>query len=94
MPCFCEKNCWVSRQYLVAILQTPSVALAELRGDVVEVSHGVDVEPGFRHGYHDIGGAEAEPRPDSHLLLPVGDVLAQKILAGDAEVDAALADLA
>ena len=74
--------------------QTAAMALAELGGDVVEVGHGVDVEPGFRHGDHDIGRAEAEPRLDRGLALPVGDVLAQQILAGDAEVDAALADLA
>ncbi len=47
-----------------------------------------------RHGDDDVGRAEAEAGLDGGLLLPVGDVLAQKILAGDAEVDAALADLA
>ena len=70
------------------------MALAELGGDVVKVGHGVDVEPGFRHRDHDIGRAEAKAGLDRGLALPVGDVLAQQVLAGDAEVDAALADLA
>ena len=94
MPCLLREELLGQPPVFGGDAQTPAVALAELGGDVVEVGHGVDVEPDFRHGDHHIGGAEAEPRPDRGLLLPVGDVLAQQILAGDAEIDAALADLA
>ena len=33
---------------------------AEAGEDVVEIGHGVDVDPGLRHSDHDIGAAEAE----------------------------------
>ena len=70
------------------------MALTEFGGDVVEVGHGVDIEPAVRDGDDNVSLAEAETGLDRDLRFPVGDVLAQKVLAGDAEVDAALADLA
>ena len=74
--------------------QPPAMALAEIGGDVVEIGHGVDVEPDVGNGNHDIGAAEAEPCGDLGARLPVGQRLAQQILAGDAEVDAAGAKFA
>ena len=41
------------------------MALAEIGGDVVEIGHGLDIEPDIRHRHHDIGVAEAEPGRDS-----------------------------
>ena len=38
--------------------------------------------------------AEAEPGDDLGARLPIGDVLAQQVFTGDAEVDGALPDLA
>ena len=50
--------------------QPPAMALAEIGGDVVEIGHGVDVEPDLGHGDHDIGMAEAEPRARSRRGFP------------------------
>ena len=56
--------------------QPAAMALAEIGGDVVEVGHGVDVEPDLGHGDHDIGMAEAERAPRSRRAsLPVGERL-------------------
>lgn len=70
------------------------MALAEIGRHVVEVGHAVDIEPHVRHRHNNIGVTEAKPRDDFGTAFPVGQVLAHQILAGDAEVDAAAADLA
>ena len=50
--------------------QPAAVALAEIGGDIVEIGHGVDVEPDIGNRDHDIGLAEAEPRGDLGLRAP------------------------
>ena len=68
--------------------------LAEIGGDVVEIGHGLDVEPDVGNGHHHVGMAEAEPRHDLGAAFPVRQRLAHQVLAGDAEVHRAGADLA
>ena len=72
--------------YLVATRMRRLMLLAEAGGDVVEIGHGADVDPGLRHRDHDIGVAEAEPVDHEHALVGIGDGLAHQILAGDAEM--------
>ena len=71
-----------------------TVTLAEVGGDIVQIGHRIDIQPDFRHRHHHVGAAEAETRHDLGARLPVGPALAQKILAGNAEVDIALAEFA
>ena len=59
---------------------------AEAGGDVVEIGHGADVDPGLRHRDHDIGAAEAEIVDQQHALVGIRNAFAQQILAGDAEM--------
>ena len=56
------------------------------RGDVVEIGHGPHVDPGLRHGHHDIGVAEAQRRQHLHGRVGIRDLLAHEVLAGDAEM--------
>jgi hypothetical protein len=66
---------------------------AEAGGDVVEIGHGADVDPGLRHRHHDIGAAEAEAVDQQHAPVGVGDAFAHQILAGDAEMHRAARQL-
>ncbi len=72
----------------------PPVMLgAEAGGDVVEVGHGADVDPGLRHRDHHIGAAEAERVDQMNALVGIRDALAHQILAGDAEMHRAARQL-
>ncbi len=70
------------------------MVLTEGGGDVVEIGHGANVDPGLRHRDHDIGETEAEPFDQHHAPVGVRDHLAHQILAGDAEMDGAGRELA
>ena len=67
---------------------------AEGGGDIFDIRHAAHVDPGLRHGDDDIGIAEAQRREQLHARVRVSQGLAQKVLAGDAHVDAARAELA
>ena len=66
---------------------------AEGGGDVVEIGHVAHVDPGLRHGDDDIGEAEAELIDEHDLPVGIEDHLAHQVLAGDAEMHGALAEL-
>ncbi|OIQ67393.1 hypothetical protein GALL_510290 [mine drainage metagenome] len=66
---------------------------AEAGGDVVQIGHGPDVDPGLRYRNHDIGAAKAETVDQEDALVGVGNAFAQQILAGDAEMDGAAREL-
>ena len=66
---------------------------AEASGDVVEIGHGADVDPGLRHRDHDIGGAETEAVDHEHALLGVGNAFAHEVFAGDAEMHRAAREI-
>ncbi len=78
MPCFCEKKLLGQPPVFGRDAQPAAVALAEIGGDIVEIGHGLDVEPDIGNRDHDIGLAEAEARGDLGLLLPVGERFAQQ----------------
>ena len=59
---------------------------AKAGGDVVEIGHGADIDPGLRHCDHHIGIAEAERVDQQDAPLGVSDALAHQVLAGDAEM--------
>ena len=59
---------------------------AESGGDVVEIGHGTDVDPGLRNRDHHIGAAKAEAVDQQHALVGVEDALAHQVLAGDPEM--------
>ncbi len=59
---------------------------AKTGGDVVEIGHGADVDPGLRHRDHDIGAAEAEIVDQEHAPVGIDDAFAHQVLAGDAEM--------
>ena len=63
-------------------------------GDVLEIGHGAHVDPGFRRGDHDIGMAEPKRAQELEPGADVRDLLAQQILAGDAEMGCAGGELA
>ena len=63
---------------------------AERGRDIVEIGHGVHVDPGLRHRHHHIGVAEAERVDEHDLAVGIRDHLAHQVLAGDAEMDGAL----
>ncbi len=65
----------------------------EAGGDIVEVGHGADVDPGLRHGDHHIGAAEAEAVDQQDALVGVGNGLTHQVFAGDAEMDHATRQL-
>jgi hypothetical protein len=66
---------------------------AERGRDIVEVRHGAHVDPGLRHRDHHIGVAEAELVEQHHARIDVRNGLADLVLAGDAEMHAALRQL-
>ena len=66
---------------------------AEAGGDVVEIGHGADVDPGLRHRDHDIGAAEAEAVDQQHALVGIGNAFAHQVFAGDAEMHRAARQL-
>jgi hypothetical protein len=70
-----------------------AVVMAERGGDVVDVGHGTDVDPGLRHRGDDIGEAEAEPLDEDDALVGVGDHFTDQVFAGHAHVDRALREL-
>ncbi len=61
--------------------------------DVVEIGHVAHVDPGLRHGDHDIGVAKAESGHHDDALIGTRDHFPHQILAGDAEMHHALAEL-
>ena len=69
------------------------VAQPECGRDVIEIGHVAHVDPGLRHGDDDIGETEAEPRHHDDAPVRLRDHLAHQILAGDAEMHGALAEL-
>ena len=72
----------------------PPVMLGtESGGDVIEISHGADVDPGLRHGDHHIGAAEPEAVDQQDALVGVGNGFAHQVFAGDAEMDHAARQL-
>lgn len=69
--------------------QPASVAGAETLCDVGQVGHRIDVDPHLRHRDDDAGMAEAQRGHERETLGGVRDVLADEILAGDAQVHVA-----
>src|SRR5262249_48200586 len=61
---------------------------------VVKVGHGAHVDPGLRHGDNNIGKAKSKPGDQDDAVLGLRDHLADQILAGNAEMHGALAELA
>ena len=74
----------------VDVLRRDPHALAALgaigRRDIVEIGHGAHVDPRLGRGDHDIGVAEAERAQELEPRLDIRNLLAQQILAGDAEM--------
>ena len=54
--------------------------------DVVEIGHAAHVDPGLRHGDHDIGETETETFQQDHAAVGLRDHLAHEVFAGDAEM--------
>ena len=71
----------------------PPVMLRAEAGDVVEIGHGPDIDPGLRYRYHDVGAAKAEASIKRTRLSASAMLLAHEILAGDAEMDRAARQL-
>ena len=71
----------------------PVMLRAESGGDVVEVGHGADVDPGLRHGDHDIGAAKTEIVDQQDALVGIGNAFAHQVFAGDAEMHRAARQL-
>ena len=71
----------------------PVMLLAETRGDVIEVGHCADVDPGLRHCDHDIGAAESETVDQQDALVDVRDGFAHQVFAGDAKMHRAVRKL-
>ena len=67
--------------------------IAEIGGDILDVDHVGDVDPGLRRGDHDIGVAKAKASDLGHVAVSVGDLLADQVFSGDAEMRAAGSDL-
>ena len=67
---------------------------AELGRRGVEVGHVGDVDPEGGDGDDEVGEAEAHRRELRDALGPARDLLADEVLAGDAEVEAAGGELA
>jgi len=61
--------------------------------DVVEIGHAAHVDPGLRYGNGDVGETETELVDEHDLPIDIGNHLPQQILAGNAEMDGALAEL-
>ena len=74
--------------------QPAAVAVAEVGGDVGEVGHLGDVDPGVGHGDDDFGLAEAERLCEDDLVGAVLGFLVDEVGAGDAEIDRAADQLA
>ena len=53
----------------------PIMLRAETGGDVVEVGHRADVDPGLRHCDHDVGAAEAEIVDQENAIFGIDDAL-------------------
>jgi hypothetical protein len=56
---------------------------------LLQVGHGLHVEPALRHRGDQVGAAEAERAEQQHPAVQVLAALAQQVLAGDAHVDLA-----
>ena len=68
--------------------------VAEAGGDVIEVGHGADVDPGLRHRDHHIGAAEAELVNQQYSPGGIRNAFAHQVFAGDAECTAPRASCA
>ena len=63
-----------------------AAAGAKIGRDLVEIGHGAHVDPGLRHRHDDVGVAEAKRRQHLDRLVRIRDLLADQVLAGDAEM--------
>src|SRR5262245_36994467 len=68
------------------------MARVECGADVVEVGHRRDVNPCARNGDDHVGEAEAKRLQQQDRLVAVAHVLAEEVLAGDAEMDLTVAE--
>ena len=75
--------------YLVATRSQRPWRQPEIGGDVGEVDHVGDVDPGVGHGDDDIGLAEVERLDENDVVLAVLGRLVDEVGAGDADVDGA-----
>jgi glycine/D-amino acid oxidase-like deaminating enzyme len=66
---------------------------SELRGDILQVFHAIDVDPAIGHSDHDIGAAETKRQEKLYRAVDVGERFADQILAGDAELNASRFEL-
>jgi hypothetical protein len=57
--------------------------------DIVQVSHGGDIDPVTRDRDHHIGKAEAQSLDQVHAARQLGRFLAQQVFAGDAQMNIA-----
>ena len=53
---------------------------------LLQVGHGLDVDPALGHGDDQVGAAEAERAQQQHAGVDVAAALAQQVLAGDAQM--------
>ncbi len=60
---------------------------------IIEIGHGAHVDPGLRNRDDNIGEAKSQSCDQNHALFGLRDHFADKILAGDAEMRGALAEL-
>ena len=65
----------------------------ELLGNIIKIGHGGDIKPAFRHRNDDIGGAETQTKRNRHIFIIWRDGFAEQVLAGDAGVDLAVAQI-
>src|SRR5690606_19214041 len=71
-----------------------AVARAEIGGDIGQVVHPGDVDPGVGDGDHHIGGAEPELARHGHRLRPVLAGFVDEVEPGDPEIEIAANELA
>ena len=70
-------------------LEPATMPRAEIGGDIRQIVHGRDVDPGVGHRDHHIGAPEPQPFDDLDLHWPGLGCLVDQILAGDAQIDGA-----
>ncbi len=62
---------------------SPSRAGEIGHGHLVDVGHGLDVDPALGRGHHQVGAAEAQRPEQQHPLVDLPASLAQQVLADD-----------
>ncbi len=55
-------------------------------GHLVDVGHGLHIDPALWRGHHEVGAAEAERTEQQHPLVDLTTPLAQQVLANHAQV--------